>query len=318
MSTKPIAVDLQGFRCVGTDDLPEAFEVSAVVKPTRPLLRYFGGKWQLRNWIIQHFPEHVFYVEPFAGAASVLLAKTPAPGGEILNDLNANLINLFRVMQNESQAKELKRRLDWTPYSKAELVISRRRTKEPVERARRLIIRSFMGIEVAGLKGTASGFRMGNVDLRRLDQGGKLTFRNCATDWDNWREHLEILRKRLAKVMIYSRDAFEFIQMMDAPECLQYIDPPYHPTTRAHAGNGTRYAVEFGSAEHERLVETLIGCKSKIALSGYPHPSYAPLEKAGWRRVEKDYRANMSERRRTECLWMNFAAERTNITPGLL
>jgi hypothetical protein len=43
-----------------------------------------------------------------------------------------------------------------------------------------------------------------------------------------------------------------------------------------------------------------------IVLSGYPHASYEPLERAGWRRVDKDYRANMSLRRRTECLWMNF------------
>lgn len=280
--------------------------MSAVVKPTRPLLRYFGGKWQLRHWIIQHFPAHIFYGEPFAGAASVLLAKSPAPGGEIINDLNGDVINLFRVMQDAAQADELQRRLDWTPYAKSELVLAREPSAEPVERARRLVVKSFMGIQVAGTTGCKTGFRMGNVDLRRLDSGGKRTFRNCANDWSNWRDRLHELRARLAKVMIYERDALEFIELMSVPDCLLYIDPPYQHATRARSHGGSRYAVEFSPEQHASLIEALLLCQAKVALSGYPHASYEPLVKAGWRRVEKDYRANMSKSRRTECLWLNF------------
>jgi DNA adenine methylase len=284
-----------------TADLP------SIESLKRPLLRYFGGKWQLRHWIIKHLPEHRFYAEPFAGAASVLLAKAPAPGGEILNDLNRDLINLFRVMQNSTFADELMRRLEWTPFAKAELEYSFEPTNCPIERARRMLIRSFMGIEVAGVRGTRSGFRMGNVDLNRVDQKGFSTFRNCARDWDNWRKAVPAIRERLAKVMLYERDAFEFIDLMDSPHCLFYLDPPYHIDTRTRAHGGSRYAVEFGPEQHLALIERLLRCKSKCVLSGYPHASYEPLERSGWLRVEKDYRANMSPNRRTECLWISPA-----------
>lgn len=275
------------------------------MNPNRPLLRYFGGKWQLRHWIISHLPEHQFYAEPFAGAASVLLAKPPAPKGEIINDLNSDVINLFRVMQSAGQSEELMRRLQWTPYAKDEFKLSSEPTDDPIEQARRLCIRSFMAIEVAGVRGTASGFRMGNVNLERLGQDGSRTFRNTARDWFNWKLQLPIIRERLERVMIYNRDALEFIALMDSSDTLLYIDPPYHHETRTRAHAGTRYKVEFQTEQHRSLVALLLTCKSMIVLSGYPHEDYTPLEDAGWRRIDKDYRANMSDRRRTECLWLS-------------
>lgn len=281
---------------------------------TRPLLRYFGGKWQLRHWIAGHFPVHRFYAEPFAGAASVLLGKQPAPGGEIINDLNREVINLFRVMQDAALSAELMRRLEWTPFSRAEFSLSMQPCEDAVERARRLVIRSFMGIEVAGVRGTASGMRMGNVALDRLGCDNKRTFRNTAVDWCNWKAALPTIRDRLARVMIYERDALEFIRLMASSDCLLYVDPPYQLATRTRAHGGSRYAVEFAPEEHTKLIEELLTTPAMVVLSGYAHASYEPLEIAGWRRVEKDYRANMSPVRRTECLWISPNA--FGATPG--
>lgn len=271
----------------------------------RPLMRYFGGKWQLRHWIIESFPPHRFYAEPFAGAASVLLAKQPAPGGELINDLNGDVINLFRVMQDDASAAALYRKLDWTLYSKAEFDLAKSPSTEPVERARRLLIRSFMGIGTAGEKANdRTSFRMANVDLRRLGDNQRRTFRNCAKDWSNWKDALEAIRCRLAGVMVYQRDALEFIDLMDAPDCLLYIDPPYHHETRSDR----RYVVEFGPERHAELAARIVKCSAMVVLSGYDCPEYEALRDSGWFRREKDYRANMSNERRTECLWINPAA----------
>jgi len=110
--------------------------------PTRPLLRYHGGKWLLAPWIISHFPPHQLYVEPYAGAASILLRK-PRSRAEVINDLDDDVCNLFRVVRDRGH--ELARALELTPFSRTEYSNARHLAKDELERARRLVIRSFMG-----------------------------------------------------------------------------------------------------------------------------------------------------------------------------
>jgi hypothetical protein len=62
--------------------------------------RYHGGKWMLAPWIIEHFPPHRIYTEAFGGAASVLMRKPRAKLVEVYNDLDGEIVSLFRVLRD--------------------------------------------------------------------------------------------------------------------------------------------------------------------------------------------------------------------------
>lgn len=123
--------------------------------PTRPIMRYHGGKWRLAPWIIQHMPPHRVYVEPFGGAASVLLRK-PRTYAEVYNDMDGEIVNLFKVARDDSE--RLKHLLELTPFSRDEFAASYEPTSNPIEQARRTVVRSFLGFG-SNAHAKATGFR---------------------------------------------------------------------------------------------------------------------------------------------------------------
>jgi DNA adenine methylase len=108
------------------------------------VLRWHGGKWKIAAWVIAHFPPHRIYVEPFGGAFSVCMRK-PRTYAEVYNDLDQEAFNLFRVLQDPAHAARLIELLMLTPFAREEFDAANSETEEPVERARNLIVRSFMG-----------------------------------------------------------------------------------------------------------------------------------------------------------------------------
>lgn len=259
--------------------------------PTRPALRWHGGKWILAPWIIENLPAHRVYVEPFGGAASVLIRK-PRSYAEVYNDLDGDVVNYFRVMRDPLSAVALANALQMTPFARAEFIGAYEPTDEPVERARRMVVRSFMGFGSDAPNITKpTGFRANS------NRSGTTP----AHDWTNYPRGMAALAARLAGVVVEHRDAAAVMAAHDGPDTLHYVDPPHVTETRSRQRG--KYRHEMTDADHGRLLEALRGLSGKVVLSGYPHPLYeAALH--DWRRIERAALAD-GARARTEVLWMN-------------
>lgn len=274
----------------------EAERTIAATRPSRPVLRYHGSKYRIAPWVCAHLPPHQLYVEPYCGSAACLLAK-PRATGEIINDLDEDVVNVFQVLRDRLQAAELERLLRLTPYAHAEFRLAYEPAGDPIERARRTIIRSFMGHGSGCVtRGSRHGFRRGKLTSR---------VRMPAGEWATYPDAIEAFVERLQGVIIESRDAIDVIQIYDAPGVLHYVDPPYLAGLR---GPDKRYAYEMTDDDHRRLAEALHGCRGMVVLSGYPSPLYTELY-PDWRRVVRPAR-DAAANERTEALWLNPAADR--------
>lgn len=263
------------------------------MSPRRPLLRYHGGKWRLAPWLISNFPSHTTYVEPFAGAASVLLKK-PRSRGEILNDLEGEVVNLFLVLR--SRGERLVRLLEFTPFSRTEYARAIRPVTDPVERARRLIVRSFMGFGSDSFRANrTSGFR------GRFQGSGKTT---PAYEWSSYPSSLAFAIDRLRGVVIENLPAVDVIRKYDRPDTFFYCDPPYPILTRSACSNGRHcYTHEMKDADHEHLSEVLHSIKGMAIISSYDCPLYSRLYK-GWRKESHEALAD-GAKKRIETIWFS-------------
>ena len=259
--------------------------------PKRPALRYHGGKWRVAPWIVEHLPPHDVYVEPFGGACSVLLLK-PRSAAEVYVDLDGDVVNLFRVLREHPAA--LTRAVRWTPYARAEFDGAYARTTDPLERARRLLVRSWMGF---GARGATSSHKTGFHS--RTSGVGTIG----ATDWSALPTTLRAVARRMRGVLIECRPATAAIRQFDSPRTLFYCDPPYVAASRVDVTKGRYYRHEMTDRDHEKLVALLRGAAGMVLLSGYASTLYERLLR-DWPRVERASRAYGSKPRQ-EILWFN-------------
>ena len=265
------------------------------------MLRYHGGKWRIAEWVISHFPPHTVYVEPFGGAASVLMQK-PAARIEIYNDLDDCVVNLFRILRDPEKAEALRRAVELTPFSRSEFEDCWAISEDPLEEARRLIVRSFQSI---GAK-------------NRLSQNGwrtrtaKSLWSPCLA-WNGWPDSIPAFLARLKDVIIEHRPWQQILDIYDDPAALIYLDPPYVLETRS-SDLRKLYAHEMNDADHRELLTRLQSAKSMVVLSGYHHPMYEAAL-TGWQRHEVKARAQTNAAR-TEVLWINPTAASRQQSPG--
>lgn len=258
-----------------------------------PPITWFGGKSKLAARIVGHFPGHRTYVEPFGGSAAVLLAKPPSPV-EVYNDIDHDLVNLFRVLRERELFVRLKEACEATLYSRAEFYLAQQPTGDPVEAARRFIVRQRQS---HGGVGRAWSYCVADAQTGMS---------SAVRRWLSGIERLPAIHRRLRRVQIEAADWSEVLARYDRPDTLFYLDPPYAAETRVGGG----YRHELGLDGHARLIEAIQSLSGMVILSGYRCDAYQTLEDRGWLRVEYDVPAYMSPRRdrRRESLWISPSA----------
>jgi len=244
----------------------------------------------LAPWLISHFPKHRVYVEPYGGGASVLLRK-PRSYAEVYNDLNLEVVSFFKILRESPD--ELERVLRQTPFSRVEFEQSYTKSPDPLEAARRLVVRSFMGRGADSI-GRVTGFR------RDSNRSGSTP----AADWSRYPDRIQALSERMIGPVIENRDAIEVILHFDGVDTLHYVDPPYLRSTRSKTGT---YANDMDKGEdHEVLARTLKGLKGMVILSGYSSDLYDDLF-SDWKRIDRKAYGDAAKPT-VECIWLNQAA----------
>ncbi len=273
------------------------------VNKLAPVLKYPGSKWNIAQWIVSHMPAHGTYLEPFFGSGAAFFLKKPAKV-ETINDIDRHVVNFFRVLRDYPD--ELARVVELTPWSRYEyeayLTSAKEKnyfevTDDPIENARRLMIRMTMG------HGSRSSDRGG----WRHNIQAKCCGNSSSSVWKKMPRRIYLAAQRLKDAQIECSPAVELIERYRYPEVLIYADPPYLLETRYQR----QYKHEMTNRDHAVLIDVLNDHLGPVLLSGYSHELY-DNKLSNWNRKTIKAFAE-GGREREEVLWINpVAAEQLN------
>jgi DNA adenine methylase len=227
------------------------------------IVPWIGGKGRLAKHILPLFPPHTCYVEPFCGAAALLFIKEPSKV-EVLNDVNHELVTLYRVLQHHLE--EFVRQFKWALTSRQIFDWCKETPPETltdIQRAARfyylqkMAFGGVVGKQTFGTRTTAKP----SLNLLRIEE-------------DLSQAHL-----RLTKVYIENLDWRDCIDRYDRPHTLFYLDPPYWGTKG--------YGVPFPIEEYSLIAEKLKSIKGKALISVNDIPEMSKAFKGFSRKVVK-------------------------------
>jgi len=216
-----------------------------------PIVAWPGGKRRLAKVLLPLIASrpHTCYVEEFAGGSSMFFLRQPAEV-EVLNDINADVINLYRVVKNHLEeflrqfkfALSSRQLFEWSKETPPQVLTD-------IQRAARFLY------------------------IQKLAFGGKVTSRTFGISPSSpprfnillLEEDLSQAHLRLARVWIESLDWHTCLQKYDRDYTLHFMDPPYYETEG--------YGVPFALEEYDRLAEAMRTMKGQAILTINDHPA---------------------------------------------
>lgn len=208
-----------------------------------PIVPWIGGKRRLAKHILPLFPAHTCYVEPFCGAAALYFLKVPSKT-EVINDINGELVNLYRVVKHHLE--EFVRQFKWALVSRQIykwLQDTPEETLTDIQRAARFyyLQKQAFGGKVADHTFGTSTTSAPRFNLLRIE------------------EELSMAHLRLSRTLIEHLDWHQCIERYDRPHTLFYCDPPYWGTEG--------YGVDFPIGNYIRMAALARSIRGKMIIS---------------------------------------------------
>lgn len=216
----------------------------------KPIISWPGGKRRLLKHLYPHFPIHDCYVEAFAGGAASLLMRPYPAQMEVLNDINGELVSLYRCVRHHLD--EFVRMFRWSLVSRQMFEwaqMERPETLTDIQRAAR-----FYYLQKLAFGGKVQGQSFGVVTAG----GPRLNLLRIE-------EELSAVHLRLANTVIECLPWQECVRRYDRPGTLFYLDPPYWETEG--------YGVEFPFAEYEAMADLMRNSAGRFVVSINDHPA---------------------------------------------
>ncbi|GAB6044023.1 DNA adenine methylase [Endothiovibrio diazotrophicus] len=220
---------------------------------SKPIIPWIGGKGRLLKEILPLLPEHTCYVEACAGAAAVFFGKPPSDV-EVINDVQGDVVNLYRVVANHLD--EFVRQFRWALTSRTMFEwenMKRPETLTDIQRAARFyyLQRLSFGGRVAGRSFGTATTSPPRLNLLRIE------------------EELSAAHLRLANVYVEHGSWHAVVERYDRPHTLHYLDPPYWETEG--------YGVDFPWSEYERMADMATTVAGAVLISINDHPAIRAL-----------------------------------------
>lgn len=257
------------------------------IAQTKSPISWIGGKSLLSRQIIPLIPEHQCYCEVFSGAAWILFRKEPSRA-EIINDINVDLVTLYRVIKHHLE--EFIRYFKWVLVAREEF--ERFRDENPdtltdIQRAVRFyyLVKTSHGSRAHRPTFGVSTTGAPRINLLRIE------------------EELSAAHLRLSRVVVENQPYAAFIERYDRPHTFFYLDPPYYGC-EDYYGTGI-----FAREDFQRLADQLAGIKGRFMLSINDVPEIREIfDGFNLREVQTRYSVGQAKRSQQvhELLVMNY------------